>query len=178
MSDNPFESPQTTWDEPPPALDADDYEPAGRATRFFARVVDNIILTVALTPIGMFIGVAFMVNAQRWQMQAFDWSAQVLIGVASFLVSIALHLLINGYLLAAHGQTVAKWMFGIKIVRRDGSPVSLGRIVGQRMLPMWVLWQLPLGALVWLINPLLIFRESRLCLHDDIADTKVVKRTR
>ena len=70
------------------------------------------------------------------------------------------------------GQSIAKKMVGIKVVRSDGSPASLGRVIWLRNILNSVLGIIPLYGL---IDPLFIFAESRQCLHDKIADTIVIK---
>ena len=82
----------------------------------------------------------------------------------------------NCVLLSRHGQTVAKKMLGIRVVRRDGSHCGLARIFFARYLPVTVLGMIPfLGGLVSLVDALLIFRDDRRCLHDEIAYTIVIK---
>ena len=81
----------------------------------------------------------------------------------------------NLVLLHKHGQSLGKRIVGIRIVRNDGSRASLGRIVGLRILPMAALRLLPfIGVFVGLADVLFIFRDSRKCLHDDLASTLVV----
>jgi uncharacterized RDD family membrane protein YckC len=70
------------------------------------------------------------------------------------------------------GQSIAKKMLGIKVVRTDGSRASLGRIFWLRNVVNGVLSIIPLYGL---IDVLVIFGESRQCVHDRIADTIVVK---
>ncbi len=72
----------------------------------------------------------------------------------------------------ANGQTIAKKMLNIKVVRSDGSPVSVGRIFWLRNVVNGLLGIIPLYGLVEL---LFIFGEAQQCLHDKIADTIVVK---
>jgi uncharacterized RDD family membrane protein YckC len=67
-------------------------------------------------------------------------------------------------------------MLGIRVVRRDGSHCGLARIFFARYLPVTLLGAVPfVGGLVSLVDALLIFRDDRRCLHDEIADTIVVK---
>jgi len=75
-------------------------------------------------------------------------------------------------LFARNGQTIAKKIVGIKVVRSDGSPASLGRIFWLRNVVNGLLGIIPLYGL---IDILFIFGEQRQCLHDKIADTIVVK---
>ena len=73
--------------------------------------------------------------------------------------------------LVRNGQSIAKKMLAIKVVRRDGSPVSLGRLFWLRNAIVGVLGVIPLFSI---IDALFIFGESRQCIHDKIADTIVV----
>jgi uncharacterized RDD family membrane protein YckC len=67
---------------------------------------------------------------------------------------------------------------GIRVVRTDGTRVGFGRFIFLRWLPVMLLGMIPLlGYVVSLLDVLLIFRENRLCLHDNFADTKVVTAT-
>ena len=71
-----------------------------------------------------------------------------------------------------NGQSIAKKMLTIKVVRSDGSPASLGRLIWLRNVVNWLISIIPLYGF---IDSLFIFGESRQCLHDKIADTIVVK---
>ena len=90
----------------------------------------------------------------------------------------AVYSLLHGYLLATRGQTIGKRLCGIRIVRTDGRPAGLWRILFLRFFPIVLLSALPVHLLsnifTWL-DCLLIFRRSHQCLHDQIADTVVVK---
>jgi uncharacterized RDD family membrane protein YckC len=81
----------------------------------------------------------------------------------------------NCVLLYGHGQSVGKRVLGLRIVRTDGSRLSFKRFVFLREVPMIVLGLIPfLGRVIHLVDVLMIFRESRQCLHDVFADTLVV----
>ena len=71
-----------------------------------------------------------------------------------------------------NGQSIAKKILGIKVVRTDGSPISLGRIFWLRNVVNAAIGIIPLYGLV---DVLFIFAESRQCLHDKLADTIVVR---
>jgi uncharacterized RDD family membrane protein YckC len=79
---------------------------------------------------------------------------------------------ITALLVARFGQTIAKRMLAIKVVRTDGTPASLGRIFLLRNVVNWLLGVIPFYSLV---DVLFIFGERRQCLHDRLADTIVVK---
>jgi uncharacterized RDD family membrane protein YckC len=72
----------------------------------------------------------------------------------------------------ANGQTIAKKILGIKVVRADGSPASLGRIFWMRNVVNTLISVIPFYGIV---DVLFIFSESRQCLHDKLADTIVIK---
>ena len=83
---------------------------------------------------------------------------------------------VTAYLVHKNGQTLGKKILGIKVVRTDGSRASLGRIFWLRNVIMVLLSMIPIaGMILSLVDSLLIFRESRQCLHDQIAGTIVVK---
>jgi uncharacterized RDD family membrane protein YckC len=71
-----------------------------------------------------------------------------------------------------NGQSIAKKITGIKVVRSDGTPISLGRIFWLRNVVNGLISIIPLYGL---IDALFIFGDSRQCLHDKIADTIVIK---
>jgi uncharacterized RDD family membrane protein YckC len=71
-----------------------------------------------------------------------------------------------------NGQSIAKRMLGIKVVRSDGATISLGRIFWMRNFLNGLISIVPFYGL---IDALFIFGESRQCLHDKLADTIVVK---
>jgi uncharacterized RDD family membrane protein YckC len=141
---------------------------AGRGTRLAAAVIDGSILLALLWLAG---------KATPWNI--FDESMAdagflELIGVQ--LMSIALFMLVNGWLLATRGQTVGKRVLGLRIVRSDGSQADALRLIGVRYALCWLVAAIPfVGNIFSLVDALAIFRESRQCLHDTIADTIVIK---
>jgi uncharacterized RDD family membrane protein YckC len=102
--------------------------------------------------------------------------ASILLTVVYFVLYFTLYSAINWSSLEKTGQSIGKKVASIRIVRSDGSPVGAQRALFLRYLPIQGASMIPiLGGLLALINALLIFRESRQCLHDNIADTVVVK---
>jgi uncharacterized RDD family membrane protein YckC len=94
------------------------------------------------------------------------------VGVLGALVVLAIDLV----LLARNGQTIGKKALGIKVVRVDGSPVSLSRVFLLRYVFNTFLTLIPVaGSLYSLVDCLMIFGESRRTVHDRIADTIVIK---
>lgn len=99
-----------------------------------------------------------------------------------FFVPIGVLLALNAWTLATRGATLGKLMTGIRIARPNGERAGFFRIVGLRILPLWIAFTIlfavnpALGALLLLGDVLLVFRADRRCLHDLIAGTVVVSR--
>jgi len=185
MTDNPFESPQTGWEDVPAPPEPGGPLLAGRGTRLAAAIVDGLIMMLLFLPIYFWLFFTNFLSAAGGpatgnQPPLAAQEPGIVFTIGMSLLGLAVYLLLHGYLLATNGQTIAKRLFGIKIVRTDGSRATFGRIVGLRLLPMWFIGLIPfLGRLVaGLVDPLLIFRANRHCLHDDIADTVVVRDIR
>lgn len=174
MSESPYASPLTDGADAP-AVSAND-ELAGRFTRFAAAMVDGILMTGIMMPV-MFATGFFA----RTQAQQVDFAEQIAISLLSMAVMLAL----NGYLLATRGQTIGKLLTKIQIVDAQSNVLLPFR----RVYVYRYLWMLPLvfsvavipgtvdDSLVnvaGLIDALFIFGAARRCLHDYIAGSKVV----
>tara|TARA_R110002126_G_scaffold75179_4_gene187366 strand:- start:5695 stop:6240 length:546 start_codon:yes stop_codon:yes gene_type:complete len=90
-----------------------------------------------------------------------------------FLLALGPWALWNVYEIHTSSQSVGKRLFGIKVVRFDGSRASTSRQLFAR----FFVGQGLLGAvpLLRLVDALCIFRSSHQTLHDGIADTIVVR---
>jgi uncharacterized RDD family membrane protein YckC len=144
--------------------------PAGRGTRLGAAILDGIIITVMIyvpLAIGMRLnGHLVLPNGHFNPMAIFG--AGSWLPLAGFVAWCWLTILF----VARNGQSIAKKMLGIKVVRSDGSPASLGQIFLLRNVVNTLLAFVPFYGLV---DILLIFGEARQCIHDKIADTIVIK---
>ena len=141
---------------------------AGRWTRLGATLIDAVVA-------GLAFGLIALVSPFNVFKPAATSSGVWVLMLQNLVIGFILFLLIHGYLIATRGQTVGKALLKIRIVRSDGSPASFGRIVGLRYLTTSVLASIPvIGTVYGLLDVLLIFRASRRCLHDNIADTIVV----
>lgn len=96
--------------------------------------------------------------------------------VLSLLPGLLIYVAVTLWLVARNGQTIGKKLLGIKVVRTNGDKAGLGRIFWLRNAVISVIALIPVaGWAVAIIDPLLIFRASRKCLHDQIADTIVIR---
>ena len=138
--------------------------------RLGAQLIDTLIGLVVNLPILYFSGYfgRVMDYSRRGQViipEAYLWSA---IGLVIFLA-------IN-WVFLQQGQTIGKKLAKIRIVKKDGSPISAPAIVLRRLIPVQVTALIPfIGGLLVCIDALLIFRSQRNTLHDDLADTKVIQ---
>lgn len=139
---------------------------ATRWQRFWAVCIDTAVLLAVL---GM---VAWLTPFNPFgSPDASAWAPNLLSPASGFVLFVA----INGWLLVHHGQTLGKRMLGLRIVRPDGTRASAGRMLGLRYGIGSLANALPAVGMVYnTVDCLAIFRRSRRCLHDSIADTIVI----
>lgn len=135
--------------------------PAERGTRLVATIVDGLIFAAMVyLPLLLSLGIGRRSSA--------GIGIAILLPLAGLIIWAWLTIkYVN-----ANGQSIGKKMLGIKVVRTDGSPISLGRIFWLRNVVNSVLGLIPLYGFV---DALLIFSEQRQCVHDKLADTMVIK---
>ncbi|MDY6947206.1 MAG: RDD family protein [Pseudomonadota bacterium] len=164
---NPYAPPQA---EVRDAVAQGEFELAGRGERFGAAMLDGLIGLVL-------IGAPLLIGADFNAMAAGDY-AQMFSGLGGLLAGVGSLILIGItiYLVHKNGQTIGKKIVGIKVVRKDFSRASLGRIFWLRNFVNGIPGAIPyVGNLYGLVDHLFIFGETRQCVHDKIADTVVVK---
>jgi uncharacterized RDD family membrane protein YckC len=160
---NPYAAPMARVIDP---LETGQQELADRGTRLVAAIVDGLIYGA------LAFCLAIMAPMLAKNSNSGGSAALVLL----FSLGMIVLFVVNCVLIHKYGQTIAKRLFKIKIVRSDGSRCSLPRVIFARWLPVGLMGAIPLiGPLVSLVDPLLIFRDDYRCLHDHIADTVVVK---
>ena len=172
---NPYAPPETESSIPAPesgdAL-------AGRGARLGASIVDGLVQAIVLLPLMWFTGY-FSRAMEKAMAQAEAGGASVIeLSPEPYLWALAgvvIFIVIN-WVFLQNGQTVGKRLLGIKIVRKDGSPIAATRIITHRFLPVQVAALVPvIGPFLVLVDCLLIFRKDKNTLHDDIAGTKVIQ---
>jgi uncharacterized RDD family membrane protein YckC len=163
---NPYAPPQAAVYDVPGAQEW--LEPADRITRLAAAILDGVIIFVMIY-VPLLVAAAAGDAAAAGSPAA---SALVLLGAGSALLGTVVWSVLTIRSVSSNGQSIAKKMLGIRVVRTDGTPASLGRIFWLRNVVNWLLSLIPLYGFV---DVLFIFGESRQCLHDKLADTAVVK---
>ena len=147
-----------------------DQELADRGIRLGAAIVDGLIIAGPAILLAILLPAMIGVKGGQPNLAVFG------VVFTGFMVFVVVALIVNMVMLHRNGQTMAKRLFKIKIVRGDGSRCSLLRIIFARALPVSLLGAIPIvGPLFSLLDPLLIFRDDYRCLHDHIADTLVIK---
>ncbi len=167
---NPYAPPQAAVQD---VTDSGEHVLAGRGARLGATILDGLIVVVAMyVPLIVAVklsGHALFVNAQ------FNAAG---IGELALVLPVAGLLAVcwfNYLYVSRNGQSIAKKIVGIKLVRADGAPVSVARVFWLRNVLNTAIGSIPLvGAVYWLVDALLIFGERRQCMHDKIADTIVI----
>ena len=143
--------------------------PADRGTRLGAVLLDGLIFSAMVYLPLVLIVIAGAAGGDSTNQTAGAIAiASVLLALAGFIAWCWLTI----RNVKRNGQSIAKKILGIKVVRTDGSAVSLGRVFWLRNLLNILISVIPLYGIV---DALFIFGESRQCLHDKLADTRVVK---
>jgi len=140
---------------------------ADRASRFGAQLLNGL----TLIPGAIFIAMSGAFTENETAAMSTVGIVCVVLGVIYFLTLLVITL----RLLGRQGQSLGKKWAKVRIVRTDGSPASLGRLVGLRYIVNAIPSAIPMvGGIYGLVDILFVFRGDRRCIHDMIADTKVV----
>ena len=166
---NPYAPPQAGVDDiPEPQAFA---VPADRGTRLGAAILDSVLFVLAVyLPLMVTVFSAARIEAAPEEADQFERMAVG--GAVVALTGLVIWAWFTLKFMARHSQSIAKRWLQIKVVRADGSRVSLGRLILLRNVVVWLLSMIPLFSIV---DALFIFGDARQCLHDKIADTIVVK---
>lgn len=156
--------------------------PAERLTRFLAVLIDTAIGVLCALPGALVLGSAFFqiaIDAARGLQPDFTEidPGRLLLGMALLGLGTFSLLLVQIIMVSMRGQTIGKRLLGIRIVRHgDGSNPGFARAWLLRSLVVGLIGMLPMAGNVFtIVNYCFIFRADRRCLHDLLADTKVVK---
>ena len=158
--------------------------PADRLMRLASAALDFFISVLCAMPGALVLGTAFLdivIAVARGQQPDVSQinPGRLLIGFALLGLASFTLLLVQIYLVSTRGQTIAKRILGLRIVRyTDGSNPGFVHGWLLRALVPGIIGILPMvGNVFTIVNYCFIFRDDRRCLHDLIADTRVVKVT-
>lgn len=149
--------------------------PAEPAMRLVARIIDSVLLAV----VGAIIGLIFGAGAAVTTSGDISIGVAILVGVLGTAIAIAYEVV----LLAQRGQTLGKMAVGIKVVRKDGSPLDL-QGAAKRHSPsiiLRVLGIIPivgiftgLGLIILAIVNIVMVFSSKESVYDKVGETMVV----
>jgi uncharacterized RDD family membrane protein YckC len=173
---NPYAPPAANLEAPAPAP-AGAASLASRGARFGASFIDGLLYAIGLVPaivVAVSSGALTAATEGGGQPGPFWWAGTSPVQIASALVWVAL-LGFQSYLIATTGQSIGKKVVKIRIVRTDGSRAGFVRAVLLRSWLFGVFSVIPIvGRVSALVDVVFIFRNDRRCLHDMVADTRVV----
>ena len=146
---------------------------AGRGQRLVAAILDGILISLIIWPLTLALGGSLFMGMDPNTPPNFSSIMTKMIW--AMLPGYIVAAVVQGASLHYFGGTLGKKLMGLRIVRTDGSRAGFVRLFFGRGAAAVVPGFIPLlGGLYALIDMLLIFRDSRQCLHDQIADTIVV----
>ena len=157
------------------SVDEPKYVPACKWDRLGAFMLDLVIQFLIFFPAYFFISTSFFENSINQLGIGISLSSAALIffGICNCIF----FLLVHGKLLATKGQTVGKKLLGIAVVsNNENKPLKFWVLFISRYSLFGVLALMThYGEIAILINALFIFGKESRCLHDYIANTKVVR---
>ena len=171
---NPYAPPKAEVSD---ASETEVVEPASRAIRFGAAMLDLLVGLVVGLPVLIVIVPAWISAGGAPTALSASMSASIMGGAAALTTLLAVVWLVVTFIFVKRNQqTIGKKIVGIKVVRSDGSKASLARIFWLRNIVNALPGLIPfVGNLYGLVDHLFIFGSKRQCVHDKIADTIVVK---
>ena len=134
--------------------------------RFVARFLDGFIQGFAIVPV-VFIG-AFMLGTSG-AMQSGNAGAIMLFQVVVQFMAVAIGLIYDIFFIRKYDATPGKMALGVKLLRADGSKLSVARIIGRHFAHFISGLPLGIGYIV------AAFDDQKRTFHDRICDTRVVK---
>ncbi|TLU61857.1 RDD family protein [Thalassotalea litorea] len=162
MEKNHFEAPQAELT----TETNQQYQLASRWRRFFAAMVDSMVMMLILVPIMYFAG--FFDDVMN------GVEPGILFNLLFGLIGVAVFVVINGQFLISTGQTVGKKLLSIKIVTEDDKQADFGVLVARYAFYLGIPLIPIIGGFINFVNILFIFSGSKQCLHDRVAATYVV----
>jgi len=176
METNPYAAPGAVVEDMP-AFGGSDLEArkATRWQRWWGAFIDSLIVGLCAWPLSMWWASHYGINHDKLAgvLEKLPFTGSTALAVSSVLVLAVIAC--NLMLLSKNGQTIGKRAVGTKLVRTDGTPVEVWRVIVLRWLPLFITRWIPfLGGFAGLADALVIFGNDKRCIHDYIADTIVI----
>ncbi|HKI77926.1 MAG TPA: RDD family protein [Ignavibacteriaceae bacterium] len=148
---------------------------APRGLRLLAFAIDiGIIWVISTFSFRFLYGAIFTIDFRRlFSSGGMEYLQFMYFILACF--TILVYFLVNANYLKKNGQSVGKKIIGLKIIDSKENVPPLSKTYMIRFFIPAVIATYPiLGWLIWIVDAAFIFGSKRKCLHDYIADTKVV----
>jgi uncharacterized RDD family membrane protein YckC len=160
---------------PPAAMAAGGRRYAGFWIRFVAFVIDAIILNIAgfiiRLPLAMIgLGGSAALGSRIQNPEDVAAIIPMIVGMVgiSILIQLVLSIVYNVYFLTSRGATLGKMALGLKVIRADGGPISMGLALGR------VFAEVLSGLTLYIGFIIAGFDSEKRSLHDRICDTRVI----
>lgn len=138
-------------------------EVIGFGRRFLAILIDGVFIFLGSILAAFIVGVVWVMLG--WWTSAADWPWATISAILGLLVSLVYY---NGKWVQTSGQTFGKMMLGIRIISKDGSPLTTGKLL-LRYLGYIISSLFASLGFIWVA-----FDKKRRGWHDMIAGTYVV----
>lgn len=147
--------------------------------RFAARMIDSVILSVAITPLSWMMIIAMVplgaMNSSPTGESAINpdqaaWPMVMMVSMIA-LLSLGLTIAYDLWFTVKKGGTPGKLLLSLKIIRTSGEPLSWPRAWGR--LGAYILS----GLTLYIGYIIAAFDEEKRALHDHICDTRVVRQS-
>ena len=142
--------------------------PAGFWIRLVAGLIDGaIVVLMGLLLAGVLPGVSISDYTSYFSL---DLESEATTPIWFDVVDITLNAMYSAVLVTIWSATVGKFIFGLRVIRADGSKVGFGRALARWACYLLSLITLGIGFLM------IAFRKDKRGLHDLICDTMVIRR--
>jgi uncharacterized RDD family membrane protein YckC len=146
------------------------YKYGGFWIRFAAKILDTIIIVIPTLAVDFILAWLMFATWFPEFEPGGDNALYFLYEGVTFLLGTVLGMAYCGFFTARFAATPGKMACGLKIIRPDGSPVSFWRAALRSLAEF-------LSAFICLIGYIMAaFDEEKRSLHDNICDTRVVKK--
>jgi uncharacterized RDD family membrane protein YckC len=156
----------------PPQIVSDEGENdlADPLIRLGANILDLVIAVVVVLPGVILIAIAGT-RGELW-----SYATYFIYGVAAGVIGALCLIAVQIYFLSTQGKTVGKKILGIRIVNaQDGSNPGFIKACLIRSVLVSLIFGIPfIGQTFFFVDSLFIFRADHRCIHDFMAETKVV----
>ena len=144
---------------------------AGAGARLVAVILNNLVAFASMIPGMILVGVGS--SGQQGDsittVQAIGIGVVALGAIGLFIYQLMLYL--------RTGQTIGKKLMQVKVVSfTDGTVPGFGGLIGLREIVPGIIAAIPvIGVVFYIVDVCFIFRTDRRCVHDLMANTKVIE---